>query len=42
MLNAGGWVSAKEKGLVKNHGKEYVVKDGDYIVIFNNRTGPAY
>jgi hypothetical protein len=38
MLEVGGWVNAKEKGLVKNHGKEYVVKDGDYIVILaNNR-----
>jgi len=36
MLEAGGWVEAKEKGLVKNHGKEYVVEDGDYIVILAN------
>jgi ribosome-binding ATPase YchF (GTP1/OBG family) len=32
----GGWVAAKEKGLVKNHGKEYVVEDGDYIIILAN------
>jgi ribosome-binding ATPase len=37
MLEEGGWVSAKEKGLVKNHGKEYIVKDGDYIVILANK-----
>jgi hypothetical protein len=37
MLDVGGWVNAKEKGLIKNHGKEYVVKDGDYIVILANR-----
>lgn len=36
MISEGGWVSAKEKGLVKNHGKEYVVKDGDYIIILAN------
>jgi GTP-binding protein YchF len=36
MLKVGGWVKAKEEGLVKNHGKEYVVKDGDYIVILAN------
>ena len=36
MINAGGWVSAKEKGLVKNHGKEYIVADGDYIIILAN------
>jgi ribosome-binding ATPase len=37
MLDAGGWVGAKDKGLVKNHGKEYVVRDGDYIVILASR-----
>ena len=36
MLEVGGWVEAKEKGLVKNHGKEYIVEDGDYIVILAN------
>jgi len=36
ILEVGGWVNAKEKGLVKNHGKEYIVKDGDYIVILAN------
>lgn len=36
MLDIGGWVNAKEKGLVKNHGKEYLVEDGDYIVILAN------
>ncbi len=37
MLEVGGWVNAKEKGLVKNHGKEYIVSDGDYIVILANK-----
>jgi GTP-binding protein YchF len=37
MLEVGGWVNAKEKGLVKNHGKEYVVQDGDYIIILANK-----
>ncbi|KUK67616.1 MAG: GTP-binding protein YchF [candidate division WS6 bacterium 36_33] len=36
MLEVGGWLEAKEKGLVKNHGKEYVVEDGDYIIILAN------
>jgi GTP-binding protein YchF len=31
LLNAGSWVLAKEKGLVKTEGKEYIVKDGDVI-----------
>jgi ribosome-binding ATPase YchF (GTP1/OBG family) len=37
MLDVGGWHEAKEKGLVKNHGKEYLVEDGDYIVILANK-----
>lgn len=36
MINVGGWNRTKEEGLVKNHGKEYVVRDGDYIVILAN------
>jgi len=36
MINVGGWNRAKEEGLVKNHGKEYIVRDGDYIVILAN------
>lgn len=36
LIDIGGFVNAKEKGLVKNHGKEYIVKDGDYIVILAN------
>ena len=36
LINAGGWGVAKEKGLVKNHGKEYIVNDGDYVVILAN------
>ena len=35
MLEVGGWVSAKEKGLVKNHGRDYIVKDGDYIIVLS-------
>jgi len=37
MLEVGGWVNAKEKGLVKNHGKEYIVQDGDYIIVLSNK-----
>lgn len=36
MIKVGGWVASKEKGIVKNHGKEYIVKDGDYVVILAN------
>jgi GTP-binding protein YchF len=31
LLNAGGYVPAREKGKVRTEGKEYVVKDGDVI-----------
>ncbi|KKQ12094.1 MAG: GTP-binding protein YchF, partial [candidate division WS6 bacterium GW2011_GWC2_36_7] len=37
LLDAGGWVKAKELGLVKNHGKDYIVNDGDYIIILANK-----
>ncbi len=36
MVNLGGWLKAKEQGLVKNHSKDYIVKDGDYVVILAN------
>lgn len=36
MLEVGGWVKAKEVGIVKNVGKEYVVQDGDYMIVFSN------
>lgn len=31
LLNAGSYGSAREKGLVRTEGKEYIVKDGDVI-----------
>ena len=37
MISAGGWVQSKEMGIVKNHGKDYTVNDGDYIVILANK-----
>jgi GTP-binding protein YchF len=36
MLDAGGWVAAKEKGLVRNQSKEYLIQDGDYINVLAN------
>ena len=36
LIEVGGWVNAKERGIIKNNGKEYIVKDGDYIVILAN------
>lgn len=32
LINASSWINAKEKGLLRNEGKEYIVKDGDVIV----------
>lgn len=32
LMNAGSMLAAKEKGLVRQEGKEYVVKDGDVIL----------
>jgi len=36
LIEAGGFVKAKEKGLIRTEGKEYVVKDGDVIEIKHN------
>jgi len=36
LLNAGSWASAREKGLLRTEGKEYVVKDGDVIEFKTN------
>ncbi len=33
LLGAGSWAAAKQKGLVRTEGKEYVVKDGDVIEV---------
>ncbi|OGZ61190.1 MAG: redox-regulated ATPase YchF [Candidatus Spechtbacteria bacterium RIFCSPLOWO2_01_FULL_43_12] len=36
LLEAGGWAQARSKGLIRTEGKEYVVKDGDTLVILHN------
>lgn len=36
LIEVGGWSKAKDLGLVKNHSKEYIVQDGDYVVILAN------
>ena len=33
LMNSGTYTAAKEKGLVRSEGKEYIMKDGD-IVLF--------
>ena len=37
MMKVGGWVEAKNHGIIRNVGKEYVVEDGDYIVVLANK-----
>ncbi len=34
LIEAGAWAKAKEKGLIRIEGKEYVIKDGD-VVLFH-------
>lgn len=36
LLNAGGWNQAKEKGLMRMEGKEYVIQDGDTVFFHFN------
>lgn len=36
LLDAGGFVKAKEKGLIRLEGKDYIIKDGDVIEIKHN------
>jgi len=33
LIDIGGWNKAREKGLIRSEGKDYVVKDGDVIII---------
>ena len=32
LLECGGWGAAREKGLVRQEGKEYIMKDGDTVI----------
>jgi len=36
LIEAGGFARAKEKGLIRTEGKDYIVKDGDVIEIKHN------
>jgi len=36
LLDAGGYAKARERGLVRTEGKDYIVKDGDVIEIKHN------
>lgn len=36
LLEAGGWAAARSKGLIRTEGKEYIVQDGDTVVILHS------
>jgi ribosome-binding ATPase YchF (GTP1/OBG family) len=36
LVEAGGWNEAKQKGWIRTEGKDYIVKDGDVLVIRHN------
>lgn len=36
LLETGGWNQAKEKGLIRTEGKEYVIQDGDTVYFLFN------
>lgn len=36
MIDVGGYIKAKEQGLVKNHGKEHLMEDGDYMIVYSH------
>lgn len=36
MLEAGGYNEAREKGIVRNQGKGYLIQDGDYMIVYSH------
>ncbi len=36
LIEVGGWNNAKQKGLIRSEGKEYVVQEGDVLIIKHN------
>lgn len=37
MIAVGGWNESKERGLIKNVGKEHIIEDGDYMVVLSSK-----
>ncbi|KKU10837.1 MAG: redox-regulated ATPase YchF [Spirochaetes bacterium GWB1_48_6] len=33
LIEAGGWVLARQKGLIRSEGKEYVLRNGDVVIV---------
>ena len=36
LVEVGGWNNAKQKGLIRSEGKEYIVQEGDVLIIKHN------
>jgi len=36
LIDSGGWPQARSKGLIRTEGKEYVVQDGDVVIILHS------
>ena len=36
LITVGGWTEARAKGLIRSEGKEYVVQDGDVVVVMHD------
>lgn len=37
LVDVGGWVKAREAGLIRTEGKGYLIQDGDYINVLTNK-----
>ncbi|MBD3329728.1 redox-regulated ATPase YchF [Candidatus Dojkabacteria bacterium] len=35
LVKLGGWTGVKDAGLIENHSRDYLVQDGDYVVVNN-------
>jgi len=36
LIEASGWLNARQKGLIRSEGKEYIVQEGDVLIIKHN------
>ncbi len=36
LIKTGGWVEARQKGLIRSEGKTYIVREGDVIIVKHN------
>lgn len=36
LIASGGWSEARTKGLIRSEGKEYIVQDGDVLIVMHN------